>query len=62
MRSSVMKNEYGYYQSKFDDYQSEPQETLKELIDRIKVLEEVSDMNKLKNLARKIVAEMYKND
>ena len=39
MRSSVMKNEYGYYQSEFDDYQSEPQETLKELIARIKVLE-----------------------
>lgn len=38
-------------------------ENLKELIDKIKVLqEEAGDMKKIEELVKKVVAEKYKND
>lgn len=37
-------------------------ENLKELIDKIKVLQEEGDMKKIEELVKKVVAEKYKND
>ena len=38
-------------------------ETIKELIDKIKVIpEEEGDMNKIEELVKKVVSQMYKND